>query len=98
MRKVFLITIRNRKVIPLIGIIVVAIFAYGATLIVTNNYIMDDVSPNSSVKKDFEYFDACFGGVRPFELAISLKDSTDNIWHSERLVDIDRIDDYFQSG
>lgn len=97
MRKVFLMTIRNRRVIPLIGIIVVAIFAYGATLIVTNNYIMDDVSPNSSVKKDFEYFDATFGGVRPFELAISLKDSTDNIWHPERLEDLETIDAYLQN-
>ena len=94
MRKVFLITLRNRKVIPVIGIIVVAIFAYGASKIVVNNYIMDDVSPSSSVKQDFDYFDKTFGGVRPFELAVIVKDSTEDIWSPERLKELEIIDQY----
>lgn len=94
MRKVFLITMRNRKIIPWIGIIVTVVFAYGASLIVVNNFIMDDVSEESTVKQDFDYFDSKFGGVRPFELAITLKDSTESMWSIERLKEIEKVEKY----
>lgn len=94
MRKIFLITIKNRKVIPWIGIVITAVFAYGATLIVVNSFIMDDVSPKSIVKQDFDYFDNKFGGVRPFELAISLKDSTESIWDVDRLKEVEQLENY----
>ncbi|PWH86129.1 efflux RND transporter permease subunit [Brumimicrobium oceani] len=94
MRKVFLITLRNRKIIPWIGIVVTLVFAYGASKIVVNNFIMDDVSTESTVKQDFDYFDSKFGGVRPFELAISLKDSTKSIWSLDRLKEIEKVENY----
>lgn len=94
MRKVFLITMRNRKIIPWIGIIVTVVFAHGASLIVVNNFIMDDVSEESTVKQDFDYFDSKFGGVRPFELAITLKDSTESMWSIERLKEIEKVEKY----
>ncbi|WP_107039171.1 efflux RND transporter permease subunit [Brumimicrobium mesophilum] len=97
MRKVFLITMRNRKIIPWISIAFIVIFAYGAKLIVVNNFIMDDVSQESTVKQDFDYFDSKFGGVRPFELAISLKDSTDDIWNVNRLKEMEKIENYLSN-
>jgi len=97
MRKIFLITLRNRKIIPWIGIAITLIFAYGATLIVVNNFIMDDVSPKSEVKQDFDYFDDTFGGVRPFELAISLKDSTESIWNVDRLKEMEKVENYLSN-
>lgn len=97
MSKIFLITIKNRKIIPWIGIVVTAVFAYGATLIVVNNYIMDDVSKESTVKQDFDYFDSKFGGVRPFELAISLKDSTESIWNVDRLKEMEKLENYLSN-
>jgi hypothetical protein len=97
MRKIFLITIKNRKIIPIIGIVVIGVFAYGGTKIVVNNFIMDDVSPSSSVKQDFDYFDKTFGGVRPFELAVIVKDSSENIWSPDRLKELETIDNYLQN-
>jgi len=94
MSKLFIFTIRNRKIIPWIGIIVTLFFAYGAKLIVVNNYIMDDLSSESEVKQNFDYFDNKFGGVRPFELSISLKDSTQNIWNVDRLKEMEKIEYY----
>lgn len=94
MRKVFLITIKNRKIIPVIGVIIVAIFTYGASKIIVNNFIMDDINPNSIVKQDFNYFDESFGGVRPFELAVVLKDSSKNIWSADRLKELETIEHY----
>lgn len=97
MRKVFLITIKNRKLIPWIGIIITIVFAYGANLIIVNNFIMDDVSQKSTVKQDFDYFDNKFGGVRPFELAISLKDSSESIWDIDRLKEIEKLENYLSN-
>lgn len=94
MRKTFLLTLKNRKLIPWIGIAVTLIFAYGSTQIVVNNFIMDDVNPESEVKQDFDFFDEKFGGVRPFELAISTKDSTSSLWDLERLKEIEKVEEY----
>ncbi|PKR80756.1 hypothetical protein CW751_08270 [Brumimicrobium salinarum] len=94
MRKVFLFTLKKRKLIPIISILAILLFAYGASKIVVNNFIMDDISQDSKVKQDFDYFDDRFGGVRPFELAIVLKDSSKSIWNAERLNEIEQIEQY----
>ncbi|RFC53390.1 efflux RND transporter permease subunit [Brumimicrobium aurantiacum] len=92
--KVFLFTIKRRKIIPWVGLGVVVIFGFGAKLIVVNNFIMDDVSPESEVKQDFDYFDNKFGGVRPFELSIRLKDTSQSIWNADRLKELEQIESY----
>jgi len=97
MRRTFLITLKNRKLIPVIAIIAVATFSYGASLIVMKNYIMDDVSQKSTVKQDFDYFDETFGGVRPFELAVVIKDPNESIWAPERLKELEQIDHYLRN-
>lgn len=93
----FIITIKNRKTILVMGILLVFVSIYGTSKIVANNYIMNDVNPKSPLKQDFDYFDETFGGVRPFELAISLKDTTDSFWKVERLQALEQIDNYLQN-
>jgi predicted RND superfamily exporter protein len=97
MRRSFLFTIKNRKWIPWVSIIVIGIFAYGATTIVSNNYIMDDMDPEISIKKDFNFIDEEFGGVRPFEMAIVLKDTSKSIWDAETLKEIEKVENYLSN-
>lgn len=98
MRNAFLYTLRNRKWLPWFSLGVIAVFAFGATKITTNNYIMDDIKEDVSMKQDFNYFDANFGGVRPFELAITLKDTNQTFWDIEILMDIERIEMYLKDS
>lgn len=94
MRRSFLFTIKNRKWIPWVSILIIGLFAYGATTIVSNNYIMDDMDPDVSIKKDFNFIDEEFGGVRPFEMAVILKDTSKSIWDIETLKSIEKVENY----
>lgn len=98
MRNAFLYTMRNRKWLPWFSLVVVAVFAFGATKIVANNYIMDDIKEDVSMKQDFNYFDANFGGVRPFELTITLKDTNQTFWDVELLQEIERVEIYLRDS
>lgn len=96
-RRSFLFTLKNRKWIPWASVIIIGIFVYGATTIVSNNYIMDDMDPEISIKKDFDFIDNEFGGIRPFEVAIILKDTSKSIWDIETLKEIEKVEKYLSN-
>jgi predicted RND superfamily exporter protein len=96
MRRAFLFTMRNRKLLTVVTVILIGLFTYGMTKIVSNNYLMDDIKPKVQMKKDFNFFDATFGGIRPFELSITLKDSTSSFWKKENLKQLSTIEEYLQ--
>ena len=97
MRRSFLFTIKNRKWIPWVSIVIIGLFSYGATTIVSNNYLMDDMDPDTSIKKDFDFIDDEFGGVRPFEMAIVLEDTSNSIWDVETLQSIEKVENYLRN-
>ena len=90
----FSFTLRKRKIILILSILIIGAFVYGATLIVANNYIMDDINPKSQIKKDFNYLDSDFGGVRPFEMEIELKDTAATLWNLKRLQELEEVEKY----
>ncbi|PHR46385.1 MAG: hypothetical protein COA32_11060 [Fluviicola sp.] len=97
LRRSFLFTIKNRRWIPWVSVVILGIFAYGATTIVSNNYLMDDMDPKISIKKDFNFIDEEFGGVRPFELAVIVKDNSKSIWEVETLKEIEKVENYLSN-
>lgn len=94
MEKTFLFTMRNRRWLPWASVALIALFTYGATLIISNNYIMDDMDPKSEIKQDFNYFDDHFGGIRPFEVAVHLEDTSQSIWNKNVLNEIEKVENY----
>jgi predicted RND superfamily exporter protein len=97
MRMAFLFTMKNRKWLPWFSLILIVVFSFGITKIVSNNYLMDDIKPKVQMKKDFNFFDATFGGIRPFELSIELKDSSSSFWSKENLKQLEKIETYLES-
>ncbi|MDX1652846.1 MAG: MMPL family transporter [Brumimicrobium sp.] len=97
MRNIFLFTIRKRKLLPWISILVIIVFSYGASRIVVNNYLMDDMDPDIDIKQSFNYIDKDFGGVRPFEMAVTLTDSTKSLWDTEVLKKIEQVEVYLKN-
>lgn len=90
----FLWTLKNRKKILLGTGVLLVVFIWGMTNIVSNNYIMDDISPNAPLKKDFDYFDENYGGVRPFELSVELKNPEKSLWDLSVLNQIKHVETY----
>lgn len=89
--------IRNPKKIIATTIVVIALGIFGAMQIESNNYLMDDIHPEESIKQDFNFVDEHFGGVRPFSLALTLKDKETSIWDKELLSQIDSVENYLEN-
>lgn len=94
MSKAFLFTMKNRKILAVSFIIVIGVFGFGATKIVTNNYLMDDLKPSAEIKQNFDYLDDEYGGVRPFELAVFLNDTSKTFWSKEVIEELDKVENY----
>jgi predicted RND superfamily exporter protein len=57
---------------------------------------MDDLRASEPMKQDFNYLDEHYGGVRPFELVVELKDSSNNFWNKEVLKDLESVENYLE--
>jgi predicted RND superfamily exporter protein len=89
--------IGNGKRILIGNAILVGISLVGIYFIEADNLIMDDISEKEQIKQDFNYLDTHFGGFRPFELAVTVKDTNDNIWNPEYLETIDKVENYLEN-
>jgi len=93
-------TIRNRRkiLIAFVGIVVVG--AWGASRIRVNNYLLEDLPTNDPVKQGFVWFEEKFGGVRPFEMELSLDDKSTarSIWDLSVLQRIERVQHHVDSA
>lgn len=80
----------------LISLLVIAII--GITFIKTNSYFLDDLSDKSSLKKELNFFEQKFGGIRPFELAVTVKDASKNLLDIASMNQLEEIDDYLEES
>jgi uncharacterized protein len=66
---------RNPAKILLITGVVLGLSVWGMSRIEINNAVLDDLSEDDPVKRDFAFFDREFSGVRGFELQVQSTDS-----------------------
>lgn len=89
-------TILNKRKISYFSLGFIVLLIYGSSLINSNNYLMDDLKPDNEMKMSFDYMDETFGGVRPFEMAIDLKDTAKSLWDVDILKQINGVEEYLQ--
>src|SRR5690606_17530764 len=70
---------------------------FGISKIQVNNYLLEDLTENDPVKKDFVYFEKNYAGVRPFELFIALKDTSSNILTLPNIKTLAQIESYLKN-
>jgi predicted RND superfamily exporter protein len=63
----------------------------------TNNYLLDDLSEKSSLKKDMRFFESQFAGIRPFEMGFSIKDTSLTIFNIDVAKEIDTVQFYLEN-
>lgn len=88
--------IRSRnKIFITVGVLLV-IFVLLGSRIELNNFLLEDLQEDEPLRKDFEFFDKSFSGVRPFELGIKSKDSTSLLTY-ESIKDINELQKYLEN-
>ncbi|MBK8497293.1 MAG: MMPL family transporter [Flavobacteriales bacterium] len=84
-------TIHHRRRL-LLGFAAISVLgAIGASRIKVNNYLLEDLPDNDPMKAGFLWFEDTFGGVRPFELEITVQDSSRSVWDLRVLREIERV-------
>lgn len=98
LEKAFLSVIRKKTTIFITTALIMLISIVGLMQIETNNFLMDDLKPDEPLKVDFDFLDEHYGGIRPFELAITVKDTSKTVWNKEVLQKIDTVEQYLAAN
>lgn len=73
----FRFVLRRGKLIALATAVLLMLGISGASKIEVNNVLLEDLSEEDPFRQEFEFFEKHFAGVRPFELSVQLRDSSD---------------------
>ncbi len=95
MHHLFFWIFRNQKIIVAFTLIVVSFSIYGITKIKVNNILLEDLSDKVKIKKDFDFFDQHYCGVRPFELIIETKNGNTILDYSS-ICEIEKVEEFVQ--
>lgn len=96
LHKTFSWLIRKRKLVLTISVIVAVISTIGTFMIKANYYLLEDISKSSKIRQDYEYFDKEFMGLRPFEMAVVVKDQSKTIYDYDVLKEINKVENYLE--
>lgn len=90
-------TLRNRIAILIFFIALGGVCTWMATQVTVNNYLLEDLNDSNELKQDFVYFENEFAGVRPFELAIWVKDTSKTVLDEDVALEMEKIQDYLET-
>lgn len=93
----FIYVLKNRLKIVVVSIAIVALSAFGISLIVINTYLIEDLPSDDPLKVSFTYFDENFGGSRPFEAFIEVKNNDKNIFTPSIANEVQVLEDYLST-
>jgi predicted RND superfamily exporter protein len=89
-------TLRNQKAIVVGTLIVTGVSIFGITRIVLNNQLIEGLTRKDELRQDFEFFEKNYSGVRPFEILITLNDTTSSVWNTKEMRAIDKLENYLR--
>lgn len=94
--KLFVFTMRHRRAIlwTFAGIVIISLGS--ASRIRVNNFLLEDLPNDDPHKQGFLWFEKKFGGVRPFEMEITVADSTRSIWSPDVLRQVALVQDHVE--
>jgi len=98
LRKWFFTVLRHKNKVLLFYGVLTGICLWGTLHLKGNNFLMDDLRADDPIKIDFNFLDAHYGGIRPFELVVKLKDPNDSFWTKENLQSLEAIERYAEQN
>ena len=87
----------NKKKIIASAILLTGISIVGIYQIKLDAHLIDEVSDKDPLKQDFIFFEKEFSGVRPFEMAIEIQDTSKTILDYEVMKEIEKMQKHLKS-
>jgi len=94
MRTVLFWIFRHQKTIIVTTCVLIILSIIGIYKIRVNNILLEDLSDGVKIKQDFMFFDKHYSGVRPLELAITVKNKHKTIWDYEIMQQLNKVDSF----
>ncbi|MBI3133782.1 MAG: MMPL family transporter [Bacteroidetes bacterium] len=94
LHKLFRGLIRKRRQVFMAFLVTAVISLIGVFFIKANYFLLEDISEDSTLRQDYEYFDNEFMGLRPFEMAVIVKDSTKTIYDYDVICEMAKLENY----
>jgi uncharacterized protein len=94
MQKLFRWVIRNGKTVSVCTVVILLFCFAGIARLKSNQAILEDLPNKEPLKKDLVFFENNYGGIRPLEIAITVKDKSKSIWDHEIIKQIDLMEQF----
>tara|TARA_B100000809_G_scaffold266259_1_gene328101 strand:- start:233 stop:2479 length:2247 start_codon:yes stop_codon:yes gene_type:complete len=95
--KSFIYMIRNQRKIVIGYAAVLIISIIGIFQLQIDYKLLEDLSEDNPLQQDFRFFENNYSGIRPFEMAITTKNSS-NIFNYETMLELEKIEKYLYSN
>lgn len=97
LRRLFRFVFKNPKGVLLGSSAVLILSITGASLLESNNYLLEDLRDSDPLKQQFFFLEEHFGGVRPFEMAIDIPGDR-TVWDLEVLREMEKVSHYLDTA
>lgn len=94
--KWFIYVLRKPKKVLIFYIFFAGACLFGMSKLEANNFLMDEISQKEQIKKNFNFLDEHYGGIRPFEMAITLKDTSNSFFDTKVLKECNQLENYLE--
>jgi uncharacterized protein len=94
MQKLFRWVIRNGKTVSVCTVVILLFCFLGISRLKSNQAILEDLPDKEPLKKDLVFFENNYGGIRPLEIAITVKDKSKSIWDHEIIKQLDFMEQF----
>ncbi|MCG8321376.1 MAG: MMPL family transporter [Cytophagales bacterium] len=92
--KAFNAVLNNYRTIFYVSLVIIAVALIGISRVEINTFLLEDIPEDDPLRKEFIFFDNKFGGYRPLEIAIKVKDTSRNIFDWEILEQLEKVETY----
>jgi hypothetical protein len=89
--------LRNSKTIAVCTVVLVFLCIVGIFKIERNNYLIEGLTRNDDLRKDFDFFEKQYSGVRPFELQLTPAKPGRTLLGSDELRAIDTLEHFLKT-
>lgn len=93
LQKVYTYVIQYRSAILIIFSLTLGICLWGLYQIRANNYILEDLKADHPMKVDYQFIEDEFGGARPLNFEIRLRDTTHSFFDQDVLQEINEAEE-----
>ncbi|MDW3650742.1 MAG: MMPL family transporter [Bacteroidia bacterium] len=95
--RLFHFTQEHAKRIVLASMGLLLLFAFLTTYLEVNIFLLTDLRKEHPLVQDFSFISDSYGGSRPQEISVKLRDSSEHIFSPQVLAELDRVEAYLEN-